>query len=183
MKFYKKKFTSELSFRNKFLRLIWSFLYLLVFRYTPRPLFAWRRFVLKCFGARLANDVLVYPDVKIYAPWNLIMERGSVMGDEVDCYNVDKVLFKEDSNVTHGAFLCAAYHDINSPDRTLVKKSILLDPGCWVFARAIILPGVSIGRGAIVSAGAVVTKSVKDYSVVGGNPARHIKQRAEVDKI
>ena len=54
---------------------------------------------------------------------------------------------------------------------------IVIGDDVWIGARAIILPGVHIGRGAIVSAGAVVTDDVPEYAIVAGNPARVIKQR------
>jgi acetyltransferase-like isoleucine patch superfamily enzyme len=53
---------------------------------------------------------------------------------------------------------------------------VILKRGCWVGAAAIILPGITIGEGAIVGAGAVVTHDVPDYTTVAGNPAREIKK-------
>lgn len=56
-------------------------------------------------------------------------------------------------------------------------KAIVINDDVWIGARAIILPGVTIGKGAIISAGSVVTKDVRPYSIVGGIPAEHIKYR------
>lgn len=56
-------------------------------------------------------------------------------------------------------------------------RPITIEDDCWLGRRVIILPGVTIGKGSIVGAGAVVTKSVPPYSVVGGNPAKVIKSR------
>lgn len=53
---------------------------------------------------------------------------------------------------------------------------VILKRGCWIGAAAIILPGVTIGEGAVVGAGAIVTRDVPDYTVVAGNPAREIKK-------
>ena len=58
------------------------------------------------------------------------------------------------------------------------RQTVVCDD-VWIGARCIIMPGVTIGKGAIVAAGAVVTKDVEPYSVVGGNPARLIKYRKE----
>jgi maltose O-acetyltransferase len=58
-------------------------------------------------------------------------------------------------------------------------KPIVIKDDVWIGERAIILPGVSIGRGAIVGAGAVVTKDIPDFAVVAGNPAKVIKYRVE----
>lgn len=180
--FYPSQYRSELSFKNKLVRLVWGWVWLCLFRLSPRIAFGWRRFILRLFGATLAPDVRIYPDVKIYAPWNLTMRRGSVLGDGVNCYNVDKVIFEEESNITHYTFICTAGHDIDSPTRDLTTAPIRFGVGCWVFGHAVIMPGVSVGRGGIVAAGAVVTKDVPDYHVVGGNPASKIKERARLDE-
>lgn len=56
-------------------------------------------------------------------------------------------------------------------------RTIMIEDDVWIGARAIILPGVKIGKGCIIGAGAVVTKSFDDYSVIGGNPAKLLKLR------
>ena len=56
-------------------------------------------------------------------------------------------------------------------------KGVTIGNDVWIGTRVIILPGVTIGDGAIIEAGAVVTKYVMPYTVVGGNPARKIKDR------
>ena len=67
--------------------------------------------------------------------------------------------------------------DIPMRLQTAPKKPVSIGDDVWIAARAIILPGVKIGRGAIIGAGAVVTKDVPEYAVVGGSPARIIKFR------
>lgn len=57
------------------------------------------------------------------------------------------------------------------------RGDTVLGDGCWIGMRAMIMPGVTIGEGAVVAAGAVVTKDVPPYAVVGGNPATFIKYR------
>lgn len=67
--------------------------------------------------------------------------------------------------------------DIPMMLQTDPKRPVVIGDDVWIAARAIILPGVTIGKGAIVGAGAIVTKDVPEYAVVGGNPARIIKYR------
>jgi acetyltransferase-like isoleucine patch superfamily enzyme len=55
-------------------------------------------------------------------------------------------------------------------------KDIIIGDGVWIGYGAIILPGVKIGKKAIIAAGAIVTKDVADYTIVGGNPAREIRK-------
>ncbi|TYQ16788.1 UNVERIFIED_CONTAM: maltose O-acetyltransferase [Acetivibrio alkalicellulosi] len=67
--------------------------------------------------------------------------------------------------------------DIPMNLQTDPKRPVVIEDDVWIAARAIILPGVTIKKGAIVGAGAVVTKDVPEYAVVGGNPARIIRYR------
>lgn len=67
--------------------------------------------------------------------------------------------------------------DIPMRLQTAPKKPVEIGDDVWIAARVIILPGIKIGKGAIVGAGAVVTKDVPEYAVVGGNPAKIIKYR------
>ena len=62
-------------------------------------------------------------------------------------------------------------------DLRYIEKPVVFGECCWVGARASIMPGVTIGRGAVIAACAVVTKDVPDYAVVGGNPAKILKFR------
>tara|TARA_B110001469_G_C9647981_1_gene328821 strand:- start:579 stop:1151 length:573 start_codon:yes stop_codon:yes gene_type:complete len=175
--FYSGTYCSELSFKNKLGRLTWGIVWTCFFRPSPRQCFAWRRFLLNLFGAKLARTAAVYPSAKIWAPWNLEMGERSVLGDYVDCYSVDEIILEADVTVSQYAFLCGASHDIESPDRDLVHRPILLERGSWVFAGVFVGMGVIIGEGAVVAARSVVVKSVEPYAVVGGNPAKLIKRR------
>lgn len=73
-----------------------------------------------------------------------------------------------------------AYKDISIPmcqQGFLERKRIIIEDDVWIGARVTILPGVKVGRGSIIGAGAVVTHDVLDYSIVAGNPAREIGKR------
>jgi acetyltransferase-like isoleucine patch superfamily enzyme len=63
------------------------------------------------------------------------------------------------------------------------KGDITIGNDVWIGAKSTIMSGVKIGHGAIVAAGALVTKDVEPYSVVGGNPAKHLKYRFEEQQI
>ncbi len=171
-------FRSEWSLANRLGRAAWGIVFLLLVRPTPRPMHAWRRAVLRCFGARLGRGVRVYPSARIWAPWNLSMGDFSVLGDAVDCYSVAPIAIGEHSIVSQYSFLCAATHDPDRPDFPLVARPIRIGARAWVAADAFIGPGVAIGDHAIVGARASVFKDVASGAVVGGNPARLIRMRA-----
>lgn len=69
-------------------------------------------------------------------------------------------------------------HDPQSPDFADKGGDVVIGDRAWIAYRAIILPGVTIGEGAVVGAGAVVTKNVEAYTIVGGNPARVVGKRS-----
>jgi len=175
--FYTGRYRNTLSIRNRLARGLWAVVHALLFRISPTPLFAWRRLLIRVFGATVAQSARVYPSARIWAPWNLVMESGSCLGPEVYCYNVAPVHFGVDSAASFRAFLCTASHDIRHPERPLVTGPIRLEPGSYVFADAFVGMNVKVGEGAVVAARAVVVKDVAPYDVVGGNPARVIGRR------
>lgn len=146
-------------------------------RLSPRPCFGWRRFVLRCFGARLGAHVHVYPDTRIYFPWNLSVGEWSAIGEGVLIYNLGRVDIGRQVTISHGAHLCAGTHDHHSPSFPLLRKPIQVQDQAWICADAFIGPGVRIAEGAVVGARAVVITSVSAWEVVAGNPARRVGVR------
>lgn len=81
-------------------------------------------------------------------------------------------------NISHYTLIQTLTHDPWSPDFATQEKPVIINDYAWVGARALICPGVTIGEGAVVAAGAVVTRNVEPYTIVGGNPARFIRERS-----
>ena len=79
--------------------------------------------------------------------------------------------------INDGARILTGSHDIESPDYDHVFKPIVIEDYAWIASGAILLQGVTIGRRAIVAAGAVVARDVPQDMVVAGNPARIVKNR------
>src|SRR6185369_1589063 len=75
------------SMRNKLARTAWHVVCALLFRPSPRPLHAWRAFLLRCFGAKLGPGCHIYPGARIWAPWNLVCAEGAAIADEAIIYN------------------------------------------------------------------------------------------------
>ena len=172
------QYRNVLSRGHQLERLLWGVCWALLARWLPRSLgCAWKRFLLRCFGAKLSPTSVVYSSTRIYAPWNLEMGEHSCLADEVDCYNVDRVTIGANTTVSQKTYLCTASHDITRPDLPLVTAPIVIADQAWVAADAFIGMGVTIGQGAVVGARAAVFKDVPPWTVVGGNPARTLKQR------
>jgi putative colanic acid biosynthesis acetyltransferase WcaF len=157
-------------------RVLWSVGGLL-FRLSPRPFFAWRRFILRCFGAEIAEGVHVYASAVIYMPWNLSVGAWTAIGEDALIYNLGPVRIGSQVTISQRAHLCAGSHDYARPDMPLLKPPIRIEDQAWVCADAFIGPGVSVRQGAVVGARAVVMKDVPPWTVVAGNPARALKTR------
>lgn len=80
-------------------------------------------------------------------------------------------------DIAQEAQIWTLQHDYDSPSYQAVGKSVVVGDYAWIGTRAIVLPGVRIGKGAVVAAGSIVTKDVSDYDVVAGVPAKRISQR------
>lgn len=152
---------------------LWRLVNAVLFRIVNN---GWRQSLLRLFGAKLKGG-LVYCTVKVYAPWNLEVGHWTVLGPRVEIYNKAKVRLGDNVIISQDAFICTASHDITSDRMDLVTKPITISSSAWVCAKTIVLPGVGIGEGAVVAAGAVVAKDVEPWTVVGGNPAKVIKKR------
>lgn len=165
------------SLRNKVGRVLWGIVWWVAFRPSPRPIFLWRVWLLRMFGATVTVTSRVDPTVRIWAPWNLVIGHDSSIGHHVDVYNVACITLGDNATVSQYSYLCAASHDIEDPAMTLVSAPIQIGNAAWVCARAFVGPAVTIGEGAVVGACGVAVKDVAPWTVVVGNPARVIRER------
>ena len=158
-------------------RALWDVLSVPLFACTPRLFWAWRRTLLRSFGAKVGRKVHIYPSVKIAVPWNLSIGDCSAVGDRAILYALGPITIGARVTISQYAHLCAGSHDYIDPAMTLLKPQIVVEDDAWICADAFIGPNVNIGGRSIVAARAVVVKDVPAAMIVGGNPARPIKQR------
>ena len=171
-------YNHSFSLKNKFSRLVWNIVYIFLFRPFASRLFKkWRVLVLKCFGAKIEWSSHIYASVKIWAPWNLEMGKNSSLGPKVDCYNQGKIGIGANTVISQKTYLCASTHDYTKKNFPLILKPITIGDGIWIAADAFIGPGVVIGNNVIIAARSVIIKNVEENMVLGGNPAKVIKQR------
>jgi putative colanic acid biosynthesis acetyltransferase WcaF len=157
-------------------RVFWTLVQPL-FRFSPRLCFGWRRFLLRCFGAKIGRKVHVYPSATIYFPWNFEAGNESAIGEHAFVYNLGRVTIGARATISHRAHLCAGTHDHMKVDFPLLRLPIIIGPDVWICADAFVGPGVTIGEGAVVGARAVAMKDVRPWRIVIGNPARESRKR------
>jgi len=172
-------YSNKLSIWNKAARLLWNVYAALFFRTLPTRYLNFARIAgLRLFGAKIGSKgVSVHRTVRIWAPWNLVMENFSMFDRDCYVYNPAPVILRSETVVSENVHLCSASHDVHSRNHELITKPITLEGKNWVAIDSLILPGVTIGEGSVVGAGAVVAKSVGEWVVVAGNPAKVIKTR------
>lgn len=148
-----------------------------LFALSPRPLWIWRRSLLRLFGARVGKNAHIYPTVRIAIPWNLTIGDDSAVGDRAILYALGPITIGARATISQGAHLCAGTHDYRDPLLPLLKTPIAIGDEAWICADAFIGPNVTIGARAIVGARAVAMKPVEAGMIVAGNPARIIAER------
>lgn len=148
-----------------------------LFRFSPRVLWGWRRFLLRLFGARIGKAVHIHPTACITIPWNLEIADFASIGDGARVYNLGKVTVGYGATVSQGAHLCAGTHDYTKANLPLVKAPLWIGEGAWICADAFVGPGVTVERYAIVGARAVAMRDVPAWSILVGNPGKVIRQR------
>lgn len=157
-------------------RVLWMAMRLIL-RLVPRFLYGFRNAVLRSFGAKIGQSVRIYPDVDIFFPWNLEIGDEVTIGPRVQLYSLGKIIIGDGTMISYGAHFCAGTHDYTKVNLPLLKPEIRLGKGIWVCADAFFGPGVEIGDFSIVGARSVVLKSFPEFTILGGNPARKIKDR------
>ena len=129
------------------------------------------------FGADIAPSVALYGGFEIRSPRKLKIGANTVIGHRATLDARGGLMIGKNVNFSSEVMIWTAQHDYRDPEFGTMFKPVAIDDYAWLGPRCIILPGVTIGEGAVVAAGAVVTKDVESYTVVGGVPAQKIADR------
>lgn len=127
------------------------------------------------------KTAVIYNGVEIRAPYNLKIGKGSIIGNKsvLDARR-GGIIIGENANLSTGVWLWTGQHDHQDPYFRSVegrRGPIVIGNRAWIGPRVTILHSVTIGEGAVVAAGAVVTKNVEPFTIVAGIPARKIGDR------
>ena len=166
--------------RNRVARAGWNVAYALLFRPSPRPMHAWRGFLLRLFGATIAPNSRIYPNARIWAPWNLVCEDLVSIADHAEIYNPALVTLRSHCIISQQAYLCGASHDYDDPAFPMVWAPITIGRYAWIGARAVVQMGLTVGDGAVLGLGAIATRNLEPWTVNAGVPARRIGQRKRI---
>jgi len=135
-----------------------------------------RAAILRSFGAKIGEDVVIRANINISFPWRLSIGDHVWIGEDVGILSLAPVTIESNVCISQRAYLCTGSHDFRREDFKLKVAPITVRTGSWVAAVAFVGPGVEVGTGAVVSAGSVVFETVPPNTLVQGNPARVISQ-------
>jgi putative colanic acid biosynthesis acetyltransferase WcaF len=156
---------------------LWFFLGLPVLRSSVIPSSRIRVFLLRIFGARIGDGVVLKPGIRVKYPWLLSLGDRSWIGEDVWIDNLANVTIGSDVCISQGAYFCTGNHDWSDGAFGLIVKPIVLENGSWVGARSMICPGVTVHECGIAAAGSVVSKDVPAFEIHAGNPATLVRIR------
>lgn len=138
-----------------------------------------RSFFYRLIGVRIGGGTTVNQGFQFFSPERLTIEDHSHINRNCFIDARGYCFIGKAVSISHEVMILTGTHDINSASFSEIHRPVYIGDNVWVGARAVILPGVSVGEGAVIAAGAVVLKDVEPYEVVGGIPAKHISNRSK----
>lgn len=145
-----------------------------------------RRFFYRLFGMKIGSGSTLHMMGRIYDPRFIEIGKDSIIGERFSLdgrrqlpNSLGGLWIGDHVDIASEVMIWTSQHDIRDPNFKPIEKPVTIEDYVFIGPRAIILPGVKIGRGAVIAAGAIVTKDVAPLSVVAGVPAKEIEKRDE----
>jgi acetyltransferase-like isoleucine patch superfamily enzyme len=136
-----------------------------------------RRFVYRSFGMKIGRGSHLYMGAEIRSAHRIAIGSGCSIGHAAILDGRGGLTIGNNVNLSTGVWIWTMEHDPQSPAFGVRVQPVAIGDFAWISCRAVVLPGVTIGTGAIVAAGAVVVKDVAPFTIVGGVPAKPIGER------
>lgn len=141
------------------------------------PSHHFRRFFYRLAGVKIGKGSTIHMWANFFNPAGVCLGEDTIVGDHAFLDGRAPLKIGSHVAVSSEVLIYNSEHAIHSEDMGIVEEPVEIEDYVFIGPRAIILPGVKIGKGAVVAAGAVVTKNVPPGKVYGGVPAREIMDR------
>ena len=155
----------------------WSLYLLSLTGYIPSHFF--RNFVYRSFGVKLAQTSSIHSRTRFINPQALSIDEHTVIGHDCIFDARQGISIGSCVNLASETRIYTMQHDIDDPFFAPTGAPVVIEDYAYIGTCVIILPGIRIGKGAVVASGAVVTKDVAPYTMVGGVPAKFIRERSQ----
>ena len=140
-----------------------------------------RNTIWRLSGLKLGKHSTLHTGVRVFDPHHIRIGEGTIVGYRTFLDGRDQLIIGNHVDIASEVMIYNQEHDVHSQDFHAISESVIIEDYVFIGPRAIILPGVKIGKGAVVAAGAVVTKDVAPFTIVGGVPAKVIGQRGNTN--
>lgn len=166
---------------KRFLGETWQGVAKLLLRINRHVFFsnALRMFVYRRLGIEAEEGSIIWCGARINHPNRISIGKNSIVGPNTVLLSQGGIRIGANVNISGFSYIISQEHDTQSPGLETTLAEVAIEDYAWLATNVTILPGVRIGRGAVVAAGAVVTRSVEPCAIVGGNPARQIGTRPD----
>lgn len=147
----------------------------ITYQIIPNPI---RNLYLFLFGIKIeSSNSSIHRKCKFFHIGKIIIGKNSVVN--FGCYldNRRGITIGNNVGIAHNTKIYTLGHNIDSPKFETKGAPVSIEDNVFIFSNSLIMPGITVHEGAIVLTGSVVTKDVPPYTVVGGNPAKVIRQR------
>jgi maltose O-acetyltransferase len=141
------------------------------------PFHSIRKFFYRISGIKIGKGSTIHMWASFFDPKNIIIGQDSIIGDHIFLDGRDTIKIGSHTDIASSVMIYNSEHDLSDEEFRAICAPVEIGDYCFIGPRSIILPGVKIGKGAVVAAGAVVTKDVGDFEIVGGVPAKVIGER------
>ncbi len=168
---------AQLKVNNRLYNYLADFGLFLVHILVNLPSHHLRRFLLRINGAKVGKGSSIHVGCRFFSLKNLHIGDDSIIGNDAFLDGRHSIKIGNHVDIASEVMIYNSEHDINSEDFHAVTGAVEIGDFCFIGPRVIILPGVKLGKGAVVAAGAVVTKDVSPFVIVGGVPATVIGER------
>lgn len=129
------------------------------------------------FGMGIENNVVIYHGTIFRRPSNIKIGEGSIIGDRCELDGRGGLIIGKNCNLSSEVHIWTAQHDLQASQFDYTKEVVEIGDRSWISSNTIILPGVKIGEGTVLAAGAVLTHNTEAFSIYAGVPAKRIGDR------
>lgn len=166
---------------NRFYSYFADFGLLIIHCTASMPSHHLRRLVMRMGGVKIGKGTSIHISPRFFSLKNISIGDDTTIGYRCFMDGRTKLSIGNHVDIASEVMIYNSEHDLDSPDFHDILESVEIGDYVFIGPRAIILPGVKIGKGAVVAAGAVVTKDVPGFAIVGGVPAKVIGERKNND--
>ncbi len=143
-----------------------------------------RRFFYRLTGMKIGNGSTIHMMARIYDPRHITIGKDTIIGEKATLdgrkqlpHSKGGLEIGDHVDIASDVMIWTSQHDVHAENFGAIEEKVVIEDYVFIGPRAIILPGVRLGKGAVVAAGAVVTKNVSEKSIVAGVPAKEIGKR------